>query len=156
LVAKWHFIPRRLESSVHYLVFSPVWNQHTVHLFVHPGHIEISEVPYFFPYYSILCVLYYHLRLILWSLAMKCINGDYRMDNGTIFWFIKALLLVLKDQFGILHCGTHHMIWLMQHSGVLQITYRTFLTSSTLVMLVSNGTSYFAHVAHICFALSML
>jgi len=72
------------------------------------------------------------------------------------FLFLKALLLVLKDQFGILHCGIHHMIWLMQHSGALPITYRTFLTSFMLVMLVSTGSGCCAHTAHICHALRVL
>lgn len=43
-------------------------------------------------------------------MAMKCINDDYHIDNNTVFLSLKALLLVLKDQFGILHCGIHHMI----------------------------------------------
>jgi len=51
------------------LLFSFIWYQYTVCLSVHPGHLEIIEVPYFFN--SLLCVcvfvcvhmLYHHLRL---------------------------------------------------------------------------------------------
>jgi hypothetical protein len=43
-------------------------------------------------------------------MAKKCIINNDHTDNNTFFLFLKALLLVLKDQFGILHCGIHRMI----------------------------------------------
>jgi hypothetical protein len=90
--------------------------------------------------------------------CMKHIDYDYHIGNSTdfLFLFLKALLLVLKDQFGILHCEIHHMTWLMQHSGALPVTYRTLLTSFMLVMLVSNGSSCFAYTAPIYVTLRVL